>query len=151
MSQSLAKIWTHLVFSTKERYPFLTDQNIRHDLHAYLAKTLKSNNCPTLIVGGVADHVHALFVLSKNHSIASIVWEIKRSSSKWVKTQDSALRKFYWQEGYGAFSVSQSHVDQVEKYVLNQEAHHRKRSFQDEFRSLLKKYEIDYDERYVRD
>ena len=83
-----------------------------------IAKTLKSNNCPTLIVGGVADHVHALFVLSKNHSIASIVWEVKRSSSKWVKTQNSALRKFYWQEGYGAFSVSQSHVAQVEKYIL---------------------------------
>ena len=151
MSQSLAKIWTHLVFSTKERYPFLTDKDIRQDLHAYLAKTLKKNNCPTLIVGGVADHVHALFVLSKNHSIASIVWEVKRSSSKWVKTQDAALRKFYWQEGYGAFSVSQSHVDQVEKYILNQEAHHRKKSFQDEFRSFLKKYEIDYDERYVWD
>ena len=151
MSQSLAKIWTHLVFSTKERYPFLTDKDIRQDLHAYLAKTLKKNNCPTLIVGGVADHVHALFVLSKNHSIASIVWEVKRSSSKWVKTQDAALRKFYWQEGYGAFSVSQSHVDQVEKYILNQEAHHRKKSFQDEFRRFLKRYEIDYDERYVWD
>ena len=151
MSQSLAKIWTHLAFSTKERYPFLTDKDIRQDLHAYLAKTLKKNNCPTLIVGGVADHVHALFVLSKNHSIASIVWEVKRSSSKWVKTQDAALRKFYWQEGYGAFSVSQSHVEQVEKYILNQEAHHRKKSFQDEFRSFLKRYEIDYDERYVWD
>ena len=151
MSQSLAKIWTHLVFSTKERYPFLTDKDIRQDLHAYLAKTLKANNCPTLIVGGVADHVHALFVLSKNHSIASIGWEIKRSSSKWVKTQNSALRKFYWQEGYGAFSVSQSHVAQVEKYILNQEEHHRENSFQDEFRSFLKKYQIDYDERYVWD
>ncbi|MGH9930627.1 MAG: IS200/IS605 family transposase [Pyrinomonadaceae bacterium] len=114
MSQSLAKIWTHLVFSTKERYPFLTDKNIRQDLHAYLAKTLKSNNCPTLIVGAVADHVHALFVRSKNYSIATIAWEIKRSSSKWVKAQDAALRKFYWQDGDGAFSVSQSHVEQVE-------------------------------------
>lgn len=102
MSQSLAKIWTHLVFSTKERYPFLTDQSIRHDLHAYLAKTLKSSNCPTLIVGVVADHVHALFLLSKNHSIASIVWEIKRSSSKWVKAQEASLRQFHWQEGYGS-------------------------------------------------
>jgi putative transposase len=151
MSQSLAKIWTHLVFSTKERYPFLTDENIRHDLHAYMAKTLKANNCPTLIVGGVADHVHALFVLSKNHSIASIVWEAKRSSSKWLKTQGANLRKFYWQAGYGAFSVSQSHLEQVERYILNQETHHRKKTFQDEFRSFLTKYEIDYDERYVWD
>ena len=95
--------------------------------------------------------MHALFVLSKNHSIANIVWEIKRSSSKWVKRQGPGMGKFYWQEGYGAFSVSQSHVEQVEKYILNQESHHRKRSFQDEFRGFLKKYEIDYDERYVRD
>ena len=106
MSQSLAKIWTHLVFSTKERYPFLMDQSIRHDLHAYLAQTLNSNKCPTLIVGGIADHVHALFVLSRNHSIANIVWEIKRSSSKWVETQNTTLQKFHWQAGYGAFSVS---------------------------------------------
>ncbi len=151
MSQSLSKIWTHLVFSTKERYPFLTDQTIRHELNSYLAKTLKANNCPTLIVNGVADHLHALFVLSKNHSIASIVWEIKRSSSKWLKTKDAALKKFYWQEGYGAFSVSQSHVEQVQKYILNQEIHHRKKTFKDEFRSFLKKYEIEYDERYVWD
>ena len=94
MSQSLAKIWTHLVFSTKERYPFLTDQSVRVDLHAYLAKTLKSNNCPTLIVGGVADHVHALFVLSKNHSIASIVWEVKRSSSKWSRPKTLPCESF---------------------------------------------------------
>ena len=151
MSQSLAKIWTHLVFSTKERYPFLTDQKVRGDMHAYLAKTLKANNCPTLIVGGVPDHVHLLFVLSKNHSIASIVWAIKRSSSKWVKTQDESLRKFHWQEGYGAFSVSQSHVERVEKYILNQERHHRRKTFQDEFRGFLKKYEVDYNERYVWD
>jgi len=103
MSQSLSKIWTHLVFSTKERYPFLSDDTVRHDMHSYLAKTLKENQCPTLQVGGVSDHVHLLFVLSKNHSIASIVWTIKRSSSKWVKTQASGLRKFHWQEGYGAF------------------------------------------------
>lgn len=151
MSHSLAKIWTHLVFSTKERYPFLIDQTVRHDMHAYLAKTLKANNCPTLIVGGVSDHVHALFVLSKNHSIASIVWAIKRSSSKWVKSQGAGLAKFHWQEGYGAFSISQSHVEQVQKYILNQEEHHRKKTFQDEFRRFLKKYEINYDERYVWD
>ena len=151
MSQSLSKIWTHLVFSTKERYPFLSAETVRYEMHSYLAKTLKENQCPTLLVGGVSDHVHLLFVLSKNHSIASIVWAIKRSSSKWVKTQASGLRKFHWQEGYGAFSVSQSHVEQVQKYILNQQNHHRKRTFQDEFRSFLKKYEVEYDERYVWD
>jgi putative transposase len=151
MPQSLSKIWTHLIFSTKQRYPFLSDETIRHDLHKYLASTLKANNCPTLIVGGISDHVHALFVLSKNHSIASIVYEIKRSSSKWVKRQAAQLRNFHWQAGYGAFSVSESHVDQVERYIRNQERHHQKRSFQAEFREFLRKYKVDYDERYVWD
>ena len=120
-------------------------------MHSYLAKILKANNCPTLLVGGVSDHVHSLFVLSKNHSIASIVWAIKRSSSKWVKGQGPSLRKFHWQEGYGAFSVSQSDVELVQRYILNQETHHRKKTFQDEFRVFLKKYEVDFDERYVWD
>ena len=151
MSQSLSKIWTHLTFSTKERYPFLVDPGIRQELHAFVAKTLKNNNCPTLIVGGVSDHIHSLFLLSKNHSIASIVWAIKRASSKWIKGSGGMLKKFYWQEGYGAFSVSQSHVERVEKYILNQEDHHRRKTFQDEFRAFLKKYEVEYDERYVWD
>lgn len=151
MSQSLSKIWTHLVFSTKERHPFLTDETIRHDMHAYLATILKANHCPTLLVGGVSDHVHALFVLSKNHSISSIVWAIKRGSSKWVKGQGASQRKFHWQEGYGAFSVSQSDVERVQRYILNQEVHHRRKTFQDEFREFVEKYEVDYDERYVWD
>lgn len=151
MPQSLSKIWTHLVFSTKERFPFLSDQTVRRDMHAYLATILKKNHCPTLLVGGVSDHVHALFVLSKNHSIASIVWAIKRSSSKWAKRQGAQLRKFHWQEGYGAFSVSQSEVERVRQYILNQETHHRRKTFQNEFRAFLKKYEIDFDERYVWD
>jgi putative transposase len=151
MSQSLSKIWTHLIFSTKERYPFLSDETVRRDMHAYLASILKANHCPTLIVGGVGDHVHSLFVLSKNHSIAGIVWAIKRGSSKWVKGQAPNLRKFHWQEGYGAFSVSQSDVERVRGYILNQETHHRRKTFQDEFRKFLKAYEVEYDERYVWD
>ena len=151
MSQSLSKIRTHLIYSTKDSYPFLSDENIRRDLHAYLASILKANNCPTLIVGGVTDHVHALFVLSKNHSIADIVYEIKRSSSKWVTRQAANLQKFYWQAGYGAFSVSQSHVEQVERYIRDQEKHHLKKTFQDEFREFLRKYQVEYDERYVWD
>jgi REP element-mobilizing transposase RayT len=99
----------------------------------------------------VADHVHSLFALSKNHSIAEIVYEVKRGSSKWIKTQASAFRNFHWQSGYGAFSVSQSHVDQVRKYIAEQERHHRRHTFQDEFREILGRYEIAYDERYVWD
>jgi REP element-mobilizing transposase RayT len=149
MPQSLAKIWTHLIFSTKERYPFLTDETIRREMHAYLAATLKAHNCPTLIIGGVADHIHALFVLSKNHSIAEIVYELKRGSSKWAKTQ--GLKKFHWQSGYGAFSVSESNVEAVRKYIEKQEQHHRRRTFEEELREFLKRYNVDYDERYLWD
>jgi REP-associated tyrosine transposase len=103
MSQSLSKMWTHLIFSTKDRYPFLSKAEIREETHAYVAGILRTHNCVPLIVGGVADHVHSLFALSKNHSIAEIVYEVKRGSSKWIKTQDSAFRTFHWQSGYGAF------------------------------------------------
>ena len=149
MSQSLSKIWTHLIFSTKNRYPFLSNPAIRKDMHAYLASILKAHHCPTLIVGGVADHIHALFVLSKNDSIANIVYELKRSSSKWAKTQ--GLQKFHWQSGYGAFSISESHVEKVRAYIASQEQHHRRKTFEDEFREFLKKYNVEYDERYVWD
>ncbi len=149
MPQSLSKIWTHLIFSTKDRYPFLSDPKIRSETHAYLASIFKAHNCPTLIVGGVSDHVHALFVLSKNDSIANIVYELKRSSSKWAKTQ--GLAKFTWQGGYGAFSVSESHVEKVQAYIASQEQHHRRKTFEDEFREFLKKYKVDYDERYLWD
>ena len=151
MSQSLSKIWSHLIFSTKDRYPFLSDQDVREQLHAYMAAILRNNDCPTLVVGGVTDHVHALFVLSKNHSIAQIVYEVKRSSSKWIKTQSSEYKKFHWQSGYGAFSISPSHVEALKRYIANQEEHHGKEAFQDEFRRLLKKYGVAYDERYVWD
>jgi REP element-mobilizing transposase RayT len=151
MAQSLAKLWIHLIFSTKERYPFLVDPSVRADMHGYLAKVLRTHDCPTIVVGGCDDHVHALFSLSRNHSIAHIVKEIKRTSSAWIKTLERRYSKFHWQNGYGAFSVSQSHVDQVSSYVMNQDQHHRRTTFQDEFRAFLKKYEIEYDERYVWD
>lgn len=149
MSQSLSKMWIHLIFSTKERYPFLADKDIREQMHAYLSSILRKQDCPTLLVGGAVDHVHALFVLSKNHSIAEIVYEVKRSSSKWIKTLGPKYKKFFWQSGYGAFSVSQSHVEQVRRYIAGQERHHRKVTFQDELREFLRRYEVEYDERYV--
>jgi len=151
MSQSLAKMWTHLIFSTKDRYPFLADPEIREQTHKYIAGILRKHDCATLLVGGVADHVHALFALSKNHSIADIVYQVKRSSSKWIKTHGSEYKKFHWQNGYGAFSVSQSHVEQVRRYIEGQERHHRRVAFQDEFREFLRRYEVDYDERYIWD
>ena len=151
MAQSLARLWMHLIFSTKERYPFLSDPTIRADMPGYLAKVLRTHDCPTLVVGGCDDHVHALFTLSRNYSIAHIVKEIKRTSSAWIKTVGKSYSKFHWQAGYGAFSVSQSHVSQVQRYIMRQEQHHRQKTFQDEFRAFLKKYEIEYDERYVWD
>jgi REP element-mobilizing transposase RayT len=120
-------------------------------MHAYLATVLRNHDCPTLIVGGTEDHVHALFVLSRNYSIANIVKEVKRISSASIKTVARRYSKFRWQAGYGAFSVSQSHVAQVHSYIMRQEQHHKRRTFQDEFRSFLNKYEIEYDERYVWD
>ena len=151
MAQSLARLWTHLIFSTKERYPFLSDPSVRADMHAHIGTVLRSHDCPTLVVGGTEDHVHSLFTLSRNYSIADIVKEVKRTSSGWIKTISSQYSKFRWQSGYGAFSVSQSYVAQVRNYILRQEQHHRRKTFQDEFRAFLKKYKIEYGERYVWD
>ena len=151
MAQSLARLWTHLIFSTKERYPFLSEPAVRADMHAYLATVLRTHDCPTLEVGGCDDHVHALFALSRNHSIAQIVKEIKRTSSAWIKTVERRYSKSRWQNGYGAFSVSQSHVNKVRSYILHQEQHHCRKTFQNEFRAFLKRYEIEYDERYLWD
>jgi putative transposase len=151
MAQSLSHLWTHLIFSTKDRFPFLSDKTIRTDMHRYLATMLREQNCETLIVNGVADHVHALFGLSRTHSIADVVKEIKRTSSGWVKTPSPKLAKFHWQGGYGAFSVSQSNLKDVIRYIENQEEHHKRVTFQDEYRGFLKAYRIAYDERYVWD
>lgn len=151
MSQSLAKIYTHIVFSTKHRTPFLQPKELRQELHAYLAGTCRNLESPSLIVGGVEDHVHVFCMLSKNWSVANFIRELKRESSKWLKEQSPSLRGFYWQSGYGAFSISPSHVDRLKIYIANQEEHHRQESLQDELRRLFRKYGIEYDERYVWD
>jgi putative transposase len=151
MSQSLTRMWSHLIFSTKERYPFLIDKETREKLHAYMAAILRNHDCPTLQIGGATDHIHALFALSKNSSIAEVAYEVKRGSSKWIKTLGQEFKRFHWQSGYGAFSVSQSHVEQVRRYVLRQEQHHRKISFQDEYREFLRRYDVEFDERYIWD
>ncbi|HEV7395917.1 MAG TPA: IS200/IS605 family transposase [Pyrinomonadaceae bacterium] len=151
MSQSLVKLWVHLIFSTKNRYPFLSDRALRLDMHAYLASMLRSNNCETTIVGGVEDHVHALFALSKNHSLANVVKEIKRTSSAWIKDMSRKCQNFHWQAGYGGFSVSQSQVEEVALYIQQQEEHHKRVTFQDEYRAFLRKYGVEFDERFVWD
>lgn len=151
MAQSLARLWTHLIFSTKDRFPFLTDKSIRRDMHTYLATILRKYDCETLIVGGVEDHAHSLFALSRVHPIATVVKEVKRTSSGWVKGLSPKLTKFHWQGGYAAFSVSASNLKEVIAYIENQEDHHKRVTFQDEYRAFLKAYGIEYDERYVWD
>ncbi|HEX4965794.1 MAG TPA: IS200/IS605 family transposase [Thermoanaerobaculia bacterium] len=150
MPQSLCRILVHLIFSTKNRAPVLTPE-VRTELHPYLAGTLRQVDCPALKVGGVEDHVHLLFGLSRTWTVAQVVEAIKTGSSKWIKTKGTAFTEFHWQAGYGAFSVSQSSVDAVIRYIQDQEEHHRKVTFQEEFRSFLRRYQIAYDERYVWD
>jgi REP-associated tyrosine transposase len=143
-------LYVHLVFSTKHREPLLLAP-LRGQMHAYLATVLTNSDSPAIKVGGTSDHVHALFRLSKNSSLAGVVEEIKTSSSKWIKTQGSALRSFHWQSGYGGFSVSPADVEELAEYIAQQETHHRTVSFQEEYRKLLESHGIEYDERYVWD
>jgi len=150
MPQSLARILVHLIFSTKNRDPVLTPE-IRFELHPYLAGVLQEDGCPSLQVGGVEDHVHLLLGLSRTRTVAQMVENVKTCSSKWMKTQGAAFSAFHWQAGYGAFSVSQSNADAVIQYIKNQEEHHRKMTFQEEYRRFLKLYKISYDEEYVWD
>ncbi len=149
MAQSLAQIYLHIVFSTKDRAPFLSTRDLRDEMHAYLGGACKNLDSPPLKVGGTEDHVHILLRLSRKYAIADLLRKVKQSSSKWVKTRDPALSNFHWQDGYGAFSVSPAHVPALRRYIADQEEHHRKESFQDEFRRLLEKYGIGWDERYV--
>ena len=151
MAQSLAKILLHLVFSTKERRLFLKDQALREELHRYLGGILTNLDCQPLIIGGVEDHVHLLFAHPRTATVADVVKELKRSSSVWLKTKSPVLPDFAWQNGYGVFSIGQSQVEDVRGYIAGQEEHHRKISFQEEFRRLLQRYEIAFDERYVWD
>ncbi len=150
MPQSLSRVLVHLIFSTKNRVPILVP-SIRKELHPYLATTLTNNKSPSLRVGGVEDHVHLLFGLSRTHSIAEVVELVKTASSKWIKTKGREFDEFHWQHGYGAFSVSSSNADDVVRYIEQQDEHHRQRSYQDEFRLFLQKHSVEYDERYVWD
>jgi REP element-mobilizing transposase RayT len=151
MSQSLVQVYLHLVFSTKNRQPFLKDVEFRERTHAYLAGTCNKLETPAIKVGGVEDHVHILCRLAKTLDISTLIREIKRESSKWVKDECPTLSEFHWQAGYGAFSISPSHVDGLVRYIENQVEHHKVESFQDEFRRLCAKYGVAIDERYVWD
>lgn len=148
MPQSLSRILIHLVFSTKHREPTITEM-VRPRLYAYLVGILHNLKCPSLQTGGTSDHVHILFTLTRTATISDVVEEVKRSSSKWMKTKDTP--HFTWQAGYGAFSVGESQTTTVVRYIQRQLEHHRRMTFQDEFRRFLEKYHLAYDERYVWD
>ena len=150
MPQSLAKILVHIIFSTKGRTPVIAPE-VRPELNAYVVGILRQLECPSILVNSVADHVHILCRLSKTLALAKAVEEVKKGSSKWLKTKAAGLRNFHWQNGYGAFSVSQSSVDEVRGYIADQEEHHRRVTFEEEFRAFLDRHGVAYDERYVWD
>ena len=150
MGQSLVKNFIHIVFSTKHRQPMI-DKDVEDELHAYIGGICKNIGCTSLIVGGYTDHIHVLCLLSKKVTLIKLVEEIKSHSSKWIKTKGDAYKNFYWQDGYGAFSVNPSEIETVTSYIRNQKEHHDKKTFQDEYRAFLKKYEVPYDEKYVWD
>jgi len=151
MPQSLAQVQIHIIFSTKNRMPFLVDAEFRKEMHAYLATIMKAYESPAQIVGGTADHVHILCGLSRSATVAKLIGEAKRSSSKWIKTKGGDLELFQWQNGYGVFSVSYSKITEVREYISNQMNHHKKMSFQEEYRLFLRKHSLDFDEAHVWD
>jgi putative transposase len=150
MGQSLVKNYLHIIFSTKNRQTIIYPP-VEAELHAYLGGICKSLECHVLKVGGYTDHIHILCMLSKKIALIKLLEELKSHSSKWIKTKGQGYENFYWQDGYGAFSVSPSGVDHVVSYIANQHEHHSKISFQEEFRKFLYDYQIEYDERYVWD
>ncbi len=152
MPQSLAKLIVHIVYSTKHRKPWLIDPDLRAELYAYNATILKEEvDSPALLINGVEDHIHILCLLSRKFAAMDVIKISKTESSKWIKKQGTALSDFQWQAGYGIFSVSQSNVEQVKRYIAKQGEHHKRMSFQDEFREICNRHGIQIDERYVWD
>jgi putative transposase len=152
MPQSLANVLLHLVYSTKDRRPWLDDPQIRRELFAYKVAILRDNvDSPALLIGGVADHVHILLSLSRKFAIKDVVEEAKTETTKWLKKQKPPLKDFRWQAGYGVFSVSQSNAPKVKAYIADQEIHHARGTYQAEFRMLCRRHGVEIDERYVWD
>ena len=151
MPQSLSKIYVHLVFSTKGRTETIPKTHLA-EVHAYVAEIFNNHGCPAIQVGGTANHIHILFLLGKQANLSEIVRTVKSSTTRWINEKNNnPFHKFFGQEGYGAFSVSNSHVDAVINYIKGQEEHHKKVTFQDEFRKICQLYKAELDERYAWD
>ncbi|MBN2638909.1 MAG: IS200/IS605 family transposase [Bacteroidales bacterium] len=148
MPQSLSKIYVHFVFSTKYRKP-LIENSLRNDLYSYIVGTLSALHSYTVGVGAHSDHIHLLCTLPRTITAAELISKVKSSSSKWMKNK--GVVDFSWQNGYAAFSVSSSKLETVKNYILNQDEHHRKKTFQEEYRRFLDEYGMEYDELYVWD
>jgi len=149
MPQSLVRILIHVVFSTKNRADLITPE-IEKGLFAYIHGIVENNASKLILANGTSNHIHLLISLGRTIGISELIGDIKRGSSLWIKTQGD-FRNFYWQEGYGAFSIGQSQIDSVIKYIRDQKQHHGETDFKTEFRSLLEKYQVEYDERYIWD
>ena len=148
MPQSLSKVYLHIVFHIKTTSPPIRQCDLER-VHAYIGQLVNTTGCVNVWVGGVEDHVHVLCLLSREETIAHLVEELKRNSSRWIKTIDDCYKDFAWQGGYGVFSVSQSMSEKTLEYIKNQRRHHEKQTFEDEYISLLKLYNIDYNEQYL--
>jgi putative transposase len=148
MSQSFVQFYTHIVFHTKNNKPLIRPE-IEVELYSYLGGILRNYKSNPIQIGGTSDHIHILCTLPKTMAPADLVEEIKKSSSKWIKTKGSEYQNFYWQDGYGGFSVSNSGVESVKKYVLTQKEHHKNVSWLDEYKKLLDAYGITYEDKYL--
>jgi REP element-mobilizing transposase RayT len=150
MPQSIAYNYLHITFSTKYREP-LIDEAIEEELFKYIGGICKNLECNPIKVGGYRDHIHILCVLSRKIALMKLLEEVKSHSSKWIKTKGDQYKNFYWQRGYGSFSVNPAEIDVVIRYIENQAEHHKKKTFQEEYVAFLKKYNAEYDERYLWD
>jgi putative transposase len=150
MPQSLVKNYLHITFSTKNRMPLIKSE-IEDELQNYIGGICKSLECCPIKVGGYFDHIHILCLLSQKIALMKLIEEVKSHSSKWIKTKGDDFKSFYWQNGYGAFSVNPTEIELVKKYIINQHEHHRKMTFKEEYLKFLKKYNVEYDEKYVWD
>ena len=150
MGQSLVKNYIHIIFSTKHREPLILPQ-VENELYKYLGGICKQMECTSIRIGGYLDHVHILCMLSKKIALMKLLEGMKSHSSKWMKTKGIMFKNFYWQNGYGAFSVNPAQVDRVIAYIENQKEHHKKRTFQNEYKAFLTRYQVEYNERYIWD
>ena len=150
MPQSLSQIYVHIIFSTKYRRNKI-DDNIEVPLFKYIAGICRKLECYSIIVGGYRNHIHILCQLSRKIAAMKLLEEIKKSSSKWIKTQGPGYSDFYWQNGYGIFSVNYKGIETVKRYIENQKEHHTKKRYEDEYKDILIEANINYDEKYLWD